>query len=271
MERFFTLSDSVIAIRSKYFVNVLLRRLGVDKVSQITPALVEVAGAERGAVYSKFRADFYRYKRGENIKNDNLIKAVDKLLPGMARIVSHPIWSLLSTRDPEEAELIVLAQKLEPGLHQILLKHDEVTRAIDFRSFTKSRDWFSSGSKFLRAIDRRGLDELAALLIAVKAHELHGEYGESRSLRELVMYFFIEISLVSDFDGVTEDLYEEVHGVLAKVSSSNRRHGKAFLILAQMMAREEPWHMLETIRRVSAGRASHDEKYSVILRCNRAI
>ncbi len=77
-----------------------------------------MAGHWNTTDYSKFRADFYRYKAGENIKNESLVSAVDRLLPGTARIVSHPLWSLLSIRGTKEIELIELAQRLEPGLSQ---------------------------------------------------------------------------------------------------------------------------------------------------------
>lgn len=270
MERFFTLSSSVIAIRSKYYVSELCRRLGVDRVSQILPALAGMSTTESKMNYSKFRADLYRYKVGENIKNERLIRTIDRLLPGTARIIYHPIWQLLSTQAIEEVGLIALAQELEPGLPPLLLKYDEFARVIYFRSFSKDRNWFCPGSKFLRIIDRRSLDDLSALLIATKLHELHGEYSVSRLLRELVRYFFVEISLMPEFDGIIEGLYKEVCGVLAEIPCGGKCDGEVCLMLAQVLAAEAPERMLEVIQRVSAGRANRDGVYSEILRCNRA-
>lgn len=262
---------SVIAIRSKYYVSVLLRRLKVDRVSQIAPALAGMAGHGNTTDYSKFRVDFYRYKAGENIKNDNLVREVDRLLPGTARVVSHPLWLLLSNRGAGELELIEHAQRLEPSLSQYLIKYDEGTRAIAFRRLSKNHGCFKPGSKFLRKIDRRGLDELAALLIGVKSHELRCEYCVSWPLRELVMRFFIEISLMPEFNGVFEDLYKEAHGVLAEFSCVGKYDGEVCLMFAQRLAREDPVFMLDTIKDVSSGRANHGGKYSEILQCDRAV
>lgn len=260
---------SVIAIRSKYYVNVLLRRLKIDKISQIAPALAEMAGHGNTTDYSKFRADFYRYKAGENIKNESLVSAVDRLLPGTARIVSHPLWSLLSIRGTKEIELIELAQRLEPGLSQYLLKYDKKTHDIFFRSLPKNYGCFNSGSKFLRTIDRRGLDELAALLIGIKSHELRGKYCVSWHLRELVRRFFIEVSLMPEFNDIFESLYEEAHGVLAEFHYSGKYDGEAFLLFAQVLAREELGYVLDTIKDASSRRVGHEGKYSEILLCDR--
>lgn len=262
---------SVIAIRSKYYVSVLLQRLKIARVSQITPALAEVAGHGNTTDYSAFRADFYRYKAGKNIKNDSLVREVDRLLPGTARIVSHPLWLLLSARGAGELELIEYAQRLDPNLNQYLLKCIESTRAIVFRSLSKSHGCFKAGSKFLRTIDRRGLDDLAALLIGIKSHELRCEYCVSWPLRELVMRFFIEISLMPEFNGVVEDLYKETHGVLAEFSYGGKYDGEICLAFAQQLARQELGHMLDIIKNVSSGRASHGGKYSEILQCDRAV
>ncbi|WNF48438.1 hypothetical protein RHP75_08500 [Pseudomonas sp. SG20056] len=270
MNRFFILSNPVIAIRGRYYVNVLLRRLGVRRVAQVTSALIEMAGYENATIYSKYRADFYRYMNGGNIKNENLVKAVDNLLPGTARIVHHPIWSLLSTRGAEKEVLIELAQKLQPNLHQFLLKYDEDTYAIDLRSLSKYRGWFRSGSHFLRTIDLRSLDELAALVIAIESHEMRGEYNVSRLLRELTKSFFVELSLMAEFDEIIEKLYEEVHRRISDVICGEKCDGEMFLMFAQILALEDSEWMLKIIRKVSAGRASHDGKYSEILRCNRA-
>lgn len=266
---FLTMLKSVIAIRSKYYVSELQRRLGVGKVSQILPALVERSHVGSEINYSIFRADLYRYRSGENIKNDLLIKAVENLLPGTARVISHPLWPLLSARAVEENQLIALAQALEPSLASALLKYDELTRAIYFRNFSKDRSWYRPGSKFLRIIDRRSLDDLAALLIAIKLHELHGEYGASRLLREVVRHFFVEISLTAEFECVAEDLYREVHGALAEVPFSGKCDKDVLLMFAQVMTAETPERMLGIIRRVSTDRATHVGEYSEILRCSR--
>ncbi len=271
MERFFTLSEPVIAIRSKYYVSELQRRLGVGRISQILPALAKMSPTESEINYLKFRADLYRYKSGENIKNERLTRAIESLLPGTARVIIHPIWPLLSTQSIEEMELIALAQGLELGLVSRLLKYDELTRDICFRSFSKDRNWYRPGSNFLRVIDRRSLDDLAALLIAIKLHELHGEYGVSRILRELVRHFFAEISLMPEFDRIIEGLYKEVHGVLAEVPFSGKCDEELFLMFAHALAAGAPEHMLGIIQNLSAGRAKHIGNYSEILRCDRTI
>ncbi|MBM9950447.1 hypothetical protein JTL84_15400 [Pseudomonas aeruginosa] len=251
-------------------MNVLLRRLKIDKVSQIAPALAEMAGHGNTTDYSKFRADFYRYKAGENIKNESLATEIDRLLPGTARIVNHPLWSFLSICGAKEIELIELAQKLEPSLNQYLLKYDEGTCAISFRSLSKNHGCFKAGSKFLRTIDRRGLDDLAALLIGIKSHELRCEYYVSFRLRELVLHFFMEISLMPEFNGVVEGLYKETHGVLADLSYEGKYGGEGCFMSAKRMAREDPVFMLDVIKKISSSRASHVGKYSEILRRDRA-
>jgi hypothetical protein len=177
MERFFILSEPVMAIRSKYYIGVLLRRLGVERVGHISETLNKLGDGAGHGSYDRYRCDFYRYWHGENIKNERLEDAVNEVLPGTARIIRHPIWPLLSKEATSKKELIPLAEHIEPGLRNFILGYDEHTQDVIFKNYSGSKWLFKTTSKFMQMIDRRGLDELAALLLIMRAHEFQGDYG----------------------------------------------------------------------------------------------
>lgn len=207
MDQFFIYPKPVIEIRSKYYVSVLLSRLGVERVANIPRALDELAGDPISQSCKKYRNDFFRYWSGGNIKNRELVSAVDELLPGTARILHHPIWALLSGSISDKKALVRLGQAIETGLQQYILQYDENTGNICL--LNQSGNWrlLRAGSSFLKLINRRGLDELAALLILMRAHERLNEFS--------VSYFFMSemheclsgIRQTKEFEPIFAELY----------------------------------------------------------------
>ncbi|WP_165666427.1 hypothetical protein [Metapseudomonas otitidis] len=211
LNQFFMSKSPIISIRSKYYVGVLLCRLGVERVAHIPKALKERNGAAECFNYAKYRSDLFRYNRGENIRNPEFVRNIDELLPGTARILNHPIWPLLSIPTMQESELLSLARGIEPNLQRYILKHDEITRAMRFKNLSRDRHWLKRGSSFRQMIDRCGLDELAVLLIAIRTHEIQGNYRVSFFLRDMISEFFTKISQISEFQPVVIPLYRQVH------------------------------------------------------------
>lgn len=257
------------AIRSKYYIGVLLHRLGVERVGHIPSALDRLAGGEGHESYDKYRCDFYRYRKGENIKNGGLEKAVDEVLPGTARIIHHPIWSILSKNITVKEELIHLAQGVEPGLLQYILKHEENTRDVTFRDYSGQNRLFRARSPFLQMIDRRGLDELAALLLIMRAHELKGVYSVSGAARETVTEFFAEISLMNEFSLMVTELYIQVHQLFIGSTYKNPYKDDGMYDYVRGIGSVYLEHMLDVIERLTKQRKSHSGEYSYILRGKR--
>ncbi|HCL3363326.1 TPA: hypothetical protein ACM2ZS_005058 [Pseudomonas aeruginosa] len=269
MEQFFILPEPVMAIRSKYYIGVLLHRLGVKRVGHIPSALDRLAGVEWHESYDRYRCDFYRYRKGENIKNAGLEKSIDEILPGTARILHHPIWSILSKYITEKEELIQLAQGVEPGLQQYILKHDESTRDLVFRDYSGRGRILRAGSPFLQMIDRRGLDELAALLLIMRAHELRGAYSVSRAVRETITEFFAEISLMEEFSLVVAEMYMQVHRLFIGNTYKNPSKDDGLYDYVQAIGSVYLEHMLDVIERLGKRRMNHNGEYSYILRGKR--
>ncbi|WP_137818650.1 hypothetical protein [Pseudomonas sp. 2FG] len=252
-------------------MSALLYRLGIEKVSHIPKALKKVAGSATNNEYSKYRSGLYRYWDGENIRNPKLVTTIDELLPGTTRILQHPIWPLLSIPSPEENELVSLARNIEPGLQKYILKHDEATRTVSFKNLSRDRHWFRGGSSFRQMIDRRGLDELAALLIATRAHEFHGAYRVSFCLRGIISEFFAEISQLSEFKFVVIPLYMQVHKLFIEsiYKHPHKRDGMLDHIQKDLPGSLD--YMLGHIKKLSSIKVSQRSQYSQILKGNRPL
>lgn len=263
--------NPVIAICSRYYVSVLLYRLGIERAGHIPAALKKVAGSATKNEYSKYRSDLYRYWDGENIRNPKLVTTIDELLPGTARILQHPIWPLLSIPSPQENELVSLAREIEPGLQKYILKYDEATRTVSFKNLSRDRHWFRGGSSFRQMIDRRGLDELAALLITTRAHEFQGAYRVSFYLRGMISEFFTEISQLREFRFVVIPLYMQVHKLFIETIYEHPHKRDGMLDHIQKNFPGSFDHMLGYIKRLSSVDMSQRSQYSQILKGNRTL
>lgn len=208
MDQFFICPKPVIEIRSKYYVSVLLNRLGVERVANIPRALDELAGDSIGQSCKRYRNDFFRYWSGGNIKNRELVSAVDELLPGTARILQHPIWALLSGNISDKKELVRLGQAIETGLQHYILQHDENTGNIWL--INQSDNWrlLRTGSPFFKLINRHGLDELATLLILIRAHERSNELGTSYSFMREMYECLVRMKRTKEFEPIFTKLYD---------------------------------------------------------------
>jgi hypothetical protein len=268
MERFLILSEPVMAIRSKYYIGVLLRRLGVDRVGHISKALNKLGESQGLEPYCRYRCDFYRYWHGENIKNECLEDAVNEVLPGTARIIRHPIWPLLSKEFTSKKELISLAERIEPGLRGCILGYDEHTQDVMFKNYSGSNWLFNTTSKFMKMIDRRGLDELAALLLIMRAHEFQGDYGVSLRVRKIIVRYFIEISRVSEFKPIASQLYLQVYGLFVGNTYKHPCKGEVMYDAVQNARASSLNYVLWTIGQ-SKRRMGDSDAYSHILKRNR--
>lgn len=208
LDRFKIYSPQVIAIRSRYYVSVLLKRLRVKRVAHIPRALAGFAGLSSDEPYRKYRNDFFRYWKGGNIKNGELVSAIDELLPGTARTLHHPVWVLLSGGIFTKKELVRLGQEIEIGLQQHILQYDESTGNIWLQDHSRNWRLLRDESPFLKLISRHGLDELATLLILMRAHERLNEFNMS--------YFFMcemykclsGIKRNKEFEPIFTELYD---------------------------------------------------------------
>lgn len=257
------------AIRSKYYIGVLLRRLGVERVGHISEALNKLGGSAGHGAYGRYRCDFYRYWHGENIKNERLEDAVNEALPGTARIIRHPIWLLLSKEVTSKKELISLAEHIEPGLRDYILGYDEHTQDVMLKNYSGSNWLFKTTSKFMQMIDRRGLDELAALLLIMRAHELQGDYGVSLRVREIIVGYFIEISRISEFKPIASQLYLQVYGLFVGNTYRHPCKGEVMYDVVRDSLASSLNYVLWIIDGQSKGRMGNGDAYSHILKRNR--
>jgi hypothetical protein len=265
MEHFLILPEPVRSIRSKYYIGVLLQRLEIKRVAQIPAALdglLQISGSDS---FLRYRSDLFRYWNGANIKNSRLVSEINYALPGTARILIHPVWELISEPIVIEDGLVRLAQMLDPGLHRYIIEYNDLTQEITFKDFSMRRLLVNSGSKFLRSIDRRGLDELAALLILIRAQEMQGNYVASYHLRELLTDFFAEISRLGEFQAVAAQIYRQVYklfiGVFYKSAKSD--FGLEFML---KNSRIDLGYTISVVERISSREPSRNDPYSNILR-----
>ncbi|SFW13241.1 hypothetical protein SAMN03159511_0666 [Pseudomonas sp. NFACC19-2] len=208
LDRFKICSPQVIAIRSRYYVSILLKRLRVKRVAHIPRALAGLAGLSSDEPYKKYRNDFFRYWKGGNIKNGELVSTIDDLLPGTARALHHPIWILLSGNAFAKKELVRLGQEIEVGLQQHILQYDEGTGNIWLQDHSGNWRLLRYESPFVKLINRHGLDELAALMILIHAHERPGEHFGISCLFTCEMYRCLAgISRTEEFEPIFTELY----------------------------------------------------------------
>lgn len=268
MEYFSILPESVRSIRSKYYIGVLLQRLEIKRVAQIPAALDERLKAAKPDSFSRYRSDLFRYWNGANIKNSKLVSEINCALPGTGRILTHSAWELISKPIVMESDLIRLAQKLDPGLHGYIIEYNEQDQEIKLKGFSAANRWMRSGSKFLRIIDRRGLDELAALLILIRVQEIQGNYITAYRLRELLTDFIVEISHLREFQAVVAQIYRQVYQLFISVygKSSRGDSGLEFMI---KNSRVDPQYIIGIIEQISSREQSRNDVYSNILRGSR--
>jgi hypothetical protein len=162
-----------------------------------------------GIVFSKYRSDLYRYWNSKSLKNTKLLDSITFLLPGMSSIYSHPIWELLSLQITEERNLVALAQLLDPKLLPYLIYKCPKSSAILIRKYSHAEYLFKKNSQFLRLISRCTLDELAALLILMRAHELCGLYKISHALKKTVIDFFLELAKPGKYRHTLGNIFEQ--------------------------------------------------------------
>lgn len=270
MEYFSILPEPVRSIRSKYYVGVLLQRLEIKKVAQIPAALDGVLQTSGSNSFSRYRSDLFRYWNGANIKNPRLVSEVNRALPGTARILNHPAWALISEPIFIEGDLVRHAQLLDPGLHGYIIEYNEQDQEIRLKGFSSGNRWMRSNSKFLRTIDRRGLDELAALLILIRVQEIQGNYITAYRLRELLTDFFVEISHLREFQAVAAQIYRQVYQLFISVycKSSRSDLGLEFMI---KNSRVDLQYTIGIIERISSREPSRNDVYSNILRGRRGL
>jgi hypothetical protein len=207
------------SIRSKYYVGVLLWRLEIKRVAQIPAALDGLMQIPGAGYFSRYRSDLFRYWSGSRIKNPGFVSDINRALPGTARILTHPVWELISGPIATGNVLVKLAQMLDPGLNKYIIKYNESTQEVIFKKFSIRNFRIRGGSNFLRTIDRRGLDELAALLVLIRAQEMQENYAISQRLRKLLLDFFIEISHLDEFQAVAVRMFQQTCQVFLMIST----------------------------------------------------
>ncbi|HBO1343777.1 MULTISPECIES: hypothetical protein [Pseudomonas] len=270
MEYFSILPEPVRSIRSKYYVGVLLQRLEIKRVAQIPAALDRLLQISGVNSFLRYRSDLFRYWNGANIKNPRFVSEINHALPGTARILNHPVWKLISEPIFAENDLVRLAQVLDPGLHGYIIEYNEQDQEIRLKGFSTGNRWMRSDSKFLRTIDRRGLDELAALLILTRAQEIQGSYMTAYRLRELLTDFFVEISHLGEFQAVAAQIYRQVYQLFISVyyKSSRSDLGLEFML---KNSRVDLDYTVGVIERISSREPSRNDAYSNILRGRRSL
>lgn len=264
MEYFSILPEPVRSIRSKYYIGVLLQRLEIKRVAQIPAALDGRLKTSRSDSFSRYRSDLFRYWNGANIKNENLVSEINCALPGTGRILTHSVWELISKPIVMENDLIRLAQKLDPGLHRYIIEYNEQDQEITLKGFSAGSHWMRSGSRFLRIIDRRGLDELAALLILIRAQEIQGDYLASHHLRKLLTDFFWEISRLGEFQAVAAQIFRQAYKLFVGVfyKSAKGDLGLEFMLKNSLIDLD---YTVSTIERISSRESDRNDPYSHIL------
>lgn len=269
MEYFSILPEPVRSIRSKYYVGVLLQRLEVKRVAQIPAALDRRLKTSRSDSFSRYRSDLFRYWNGANIKNEKLVSEINCALPGTGRILTHSVWELISKPIVMADDLIRLSQKLDPGLHRYIIEYNEQDQEITLKEISTGSRWMRSDSKFLRIIDRRWLDELAALLILIRAQEVQGNYITAYRLRELLTDFFVEISHLREFQEVAAEIYRQVYQLFISVYCKSSRGGLGLEFMIKN-SRVDLQYTVGIIEQISSREPSRKDAYSNILRGRRS-
>ncbi|MBC9249129.1 hypothetical protein A9179_02445 [Pseudomonas alcaligenes] len=152
---------------------------------------------------------------------------------------------------------------LSPDLNKYIIKYDETIQEVIFKRFSIRNLRVSDGSNFLRAIDRRGLDELAALLVLIRAQEMQGNYAISQRLRKLLLNFFIEISHLDEFQAVVVRIFQQTCQVFFDDFHKDA-NGLGFEFMLEN-GLENLDYTLGVIEQISSMEPRRDDPYSSIL------
>lgn len=125
-----------------------------------------------------------KYKRGDSVPRQSILERVESIYPGTARMLDHPLWTVL--KQP---------LKEQEAINQVLVTLDERVVSLLFERTNKSSNIFSKRLPFTEStvdslIHLGDLDAFTALILSVQESESIG----SDKLRQMALSGYFGIS-----------------------------------------------------------------------------
>ena len=112
------LSDDITAIATSVWVTELKSRLGGVSLYKLPVRLSEL-GASHLDGYDEQKSKYWNDKfKGQPLRNDIKVKAIESVLPGSSLMLYHPLWFLLNISEPNNSDLFEIASNLSPKTYQ---------------------------------------------------------------------------------------------------------------------------------------------------------
>lgn len=157
-----------------------------------------------------------KYARGQHRPNDGLVNATERLFPGSARQIRHPLWEVLK-RPPRSARSIEKFEAmLRPDVQALILRWRPRGRCS-----TAASVW-----PLAKRLERtQDLDALTALILQLHEARLAGQPGVEREWARHVYRCLLLISEELLLHGIAQPLFELIdRRVLQSASNEGWRY-----------------------------------------------
>lgn len=174
-EDYFSLEPDVMSLATSMWAGEVLYLSNAPSINQIPDYLAKV-GDNRNVESRKRSKYWYKKMDGQRLRTQAEIAKIDRILPGTGRILCHPVWSLLESKQLTSNRLLQIASKLPFNLQRQILNNCQ-TAIRPPRSLNK-------------ILTNTNLDGLCALLLL---------YLERKNERNAAIYFSMGASLILRF------------------------------------------------------------------------
>lgn len=163
--------DQVDPLRTIFWYRHIRASLGLVTAYQVEQAMEQRLFGERGRIKNKWS----KYEQGEHVPKPELVAQVDRVFPGSARALNHPLWESLRVKRKRSISPDGLLLQLAPAIQGVI---------FDRKSAVLQRQQPSYG-RLERLRKNASLDSLAGLVLLlqdrsqVERDEVHLRIGQS--------------------------------------------------------------------------------------------
>lgn len=165
------------------------RKHGLSSPTATEHYIEETFAHDNQIVKQSLNSGFWRRKfDGQPLKNGQAFKQLSVVIKHSARILNHPLWSLLTTLDSKPETLDEIIQRLSPKVKVRLISTNEATKSFPLKqSYSSQRKWL---------YQQQTLDALTGLLLVAMNDMKHYKKGRSTEAEQLAFKLFFSLFTV---------------------------------------------------------------------------
>lgn len=193
------------SLATKLWISNVREKMGGISYGRIQKILLpdDKKGSEYWSSYSR---RFYRNSKGVPIRDRKIIAQVESIIPGTERILTHPLWDILTNPDASQLEIFRYMERLEFNLRKKLFESDKKTNLL-------IRKKLRSPSQIYYIALENNLDAFACLLMLIRESELQKKVQAYISCKREVVYLIYRLSLFPPYKEIITALYEIVYNL----------------------------------------------------------